>query len=1238
MGLTQTLVAVFSASILWSAPSLSRLPLVFEPATAGSDFLAQAAGQRVAISPTGANVGQGWMRLVGARRNAPAHAEDLQPGYSNYLVDQDPRKWRIRVPNYRRLRYHNVYPGIDVVYYGNPRELEFDFIVAPGADPRRIELALSSPDLQIRLPRVYQGDRQVRGRAIRHGNRVRFAVANYDRSASLVIDPVLSYAAVFGGGGFDEGRTIRVDSTGAAYVIGNAFGGNFPVVNGQSGKFSFLARLSPAGDALVYSTYLPWSGGGPSSYAVDASGSAYMTRDGAPGLPLIGPAPLGECSSPPDVYVAKLSSDGASYLYSGCLGGRNPDSPSAIAVDSAGSAYVTGFTQSPDFPLLNPIQSSHPDSPVIYEGFVFKLGPDGTLIYSTFLGGGSIDIPHAIAVDAKGNAYITGQTSSPNFPLKNAIQTELKGPPSTLTGFAAKINADGSELVYSTYLGGSNGDSGVAIAADGLGNTFVAGSTTSGDFPTTAKALQGRFNGIFLSKSSDGAANWSRSDSGLPGGASSLQIDPADPANVYAVSAGQLFKSTDHGASWQAAGAPAASRVWLNPVDSSLFIVTPKADLLRSRDAGATFSTINMGFSGGILNELVFDPKNAAVIYTRWGGGYDGVYKSTDGGDTWMPTGLKGSGTGSGGLALDPVQPSTLYASSRHEGLKRSNDGGDTWTVIDPSITPYQLLVDSASTLYAVSNGVILVRSGDAFVKKAAPASVGTLIIDSNNNATWYVTTYSSSGSGIYKTVDRGDTWQPVANGLPNPPPVSSLALDPSSSATLYLGMYAVPDGFFAKLSSDGASLQYSTYLGGSGTDTVTAIAVDDAGNAYLAGTSDSAEFPLQAPFRTGAGGFVAKFDANSALVWSSSLGGGTPRAVTLGPANELYLTGGSASATFATPGALQQYVPGNFFQSGDGGANWAGTTLATPLGAITAVALDPNIQSRVYALADRVYASDDGGQSWTQLGSIGYPMTRLIVDPQTPSNMYASGTGGFWKSTDGGSTWASIPLVPGVPMGPVSALEIDPQNPGTLYAAALFPVTILPPNASPVGIMKSTDSGATWKATGSPAYATAFAVDPQNSTVLYGSFAGGADPDYFSQSSDGGATWTTISRGLPLANRLIVDPVTAGRIYALGSFPNYGAYRSDDGGRNWSMIGSGLPAGQINTLAIDPGDASVLYAGPAAGGLYRSSDAGANWALVPGLKLPIVNAIAINPSNSSRIYTGAQADPQDVFVMKIVQ
>jgi len=1275
--LALTLVAAFWAGVLWGAPSLARVPLGFEPSVRGSEFFAHAKGLSVMLSSTGASIGTSRMRLVGASGSAPAQPEELLPGYTNYLLDSDPRKWRAHVPNYRRVRYRNVYRGIDVVYYGNPGDLEFDFVVAPGADPRQIRLSVSDPHLRIRLPRAYQKDRAVEARAVRRGSSITFVLAAYDRTETLVIDPVLSFATVFGGGGYDEGRAIAADSTGATYVVGNAGSGNFPVVNGKPGVGgSFLAKINPAGDALVFSTYLPFpvAGGPPGNVAIDSSGSAYFagpvfTQPNVTGPPVLGPAPLGTCTGGQAMlYVAKLSSDGASLRYSGCMTGTTFQGPNVIAFDGSGNAYVSGWTLSADFPLVNPLPYTPPTNPGPPRAFVFKLGPAGALLYSTFFGR-SGEIITALAADLAGNIYLAGQTTSQDFPLKNALQTERRG---SNPSFVAKIKADGSDLVYSTYFGGSNIDSVSAIATDSVGNTYIAGSTTSSDFPTTANALQTTSNGVFAYKSTDGAANWSRSDSGLPGSVNVLRIDPRNPSNLYVVSSNRVYKSSDNGGTWQPTSLAPVGSLWINPADSTLYAGTnnsgsnSKPSVLRSRDGGAHFTTVNPGLKGTV-NQMVFDPQNPSVIYGRWGGGntQDGVYKSIDGGDTWKATGISGAATGCCGLAIDPARPSTLYASTHQGGLMHSEDGGDTWISFGSQVN--QILVDSTSTLYSVSGSTIYVLPlGGATVVKVAPGSIMTLAIDPTNSSTWYAIIYGPSGPGnsIYKSTDGGDNWQRVGNGLPSSPGAAplGLAIDPSAPGTVYLGTFGQPDGFLSKLNPDGSSLLYSTYLGGSGNDSATAIAADAAGNIWVAGTTDSPDFPMQAPFRTpsvGLDGFVAQFDPTNALLWSSPLGGGTPRSIALGSAGELYVTGVVSSPTFPTPKSIQPFMSSNFFWTSDRGTAWTPSPLpispqAPPVPPFSTpiVVADPKTPARVYALSDRLYVSNDRGQNWTPRGSPANPgpllfpppfggAPLLVLDPLTPATMYAAAnctfanngppTCGVSKSTDAGSSWTFNPITISGP-GPqpvfVNGLAIDPKTPSRLYAAS-----------STAGIFKSTDGGATWTGIFPLTSAATVAVDPQNPTVVYASF--GSNTGSIFRSPDAGSTWATITNGLPtgwFANVLVTDRSVPGRVYALGSFSSTGLYRTENGGSNWIKIGSGLPDGAIVALTIDPNTSSTVYAAPSGGGLYRSTDAGASFILMPGLRIPIVSAIAIDPTNSSQIYTGTQFNPADAFVMKIAQ
>jgi len=427
-------------------------------------------------------------RFLGARSDPEVVGEEPLPGFSHYLRGNDPSKWRTGVPHFGRVTYREMWRGIDLTCYGKQGQLEYDFVIAPGADPGLIRLAYhgvegmsldAAGNLSLRTargeivqqaPTVYQpvGEerRKVEGRFdLAADGGVGFAVGTFDRSLPLVIDPVLVYSTYVGGSGLEHVTDVAVDGTGSAYITGYTASTDFPTRDPyqtfRGGLYDvFVTKLAATGSSIVYSTYL----GGTDSdqahaIAVDGAGSAYVTgmtrsRD----FPAQGAYQADQSGD--DAFVAKLSPAGSSLGYSTYLGGSGAESGVGIAVDGTGSAYVTGWTESADFPTRGPYLGDQGKG----DGFVTKLTPDGgSLAYSTYLGGTEGDQAYAIAVDGAGDAYVTGGTQSPDFPTQGPIQT--RG-----IGFVTKLSSSGSSLVYSTYLGGS----GVGIAVDGDGGAYVA--------------------------------------------------------------------------------------------------------------------------------------------------------------------------------------------------------------------------------------------------------------------------------------------------------------------------------------------------------------------------------------------------------------------------------------------------------------------------------------------------------------------------------------------------------------------------------------------------------------------------------------------------------------------------------------------------------------------------------------------------------------------------------------------
>jgi hypothetical protein len=493
----------------------------------------------------GVRAGALRMEWLGSSRRAEAVGLERQPGVSNYFFGNDARHWMTGIPHFARVRYAGVYPGVDLIYHGSSERLEYDFSVAPGADPAVIRLRLSAAGgrgarlrglsltprgglraalagggaVEFLRPVAYQpvpggaATQPVRARfRLLGGGQAGFAIGAYDHSRPLVIDPTIAFSTYLGGSGNDLATSVALDGSGNVYIAGSTFSTNFPTSGGYQSSCAscgagtadaFLAKLSADGKTLIYSTFL---GGNAEDdaygVAVDSGGNAYLTgRTFSTNFPLAAPvqATCGSCAfNLPDAFVAKIGPAGATLAYSTFLGGLGEDDGTAIAVDAAGDAYITGRTNSTNYPLSSPYQGSSGGG---FDALVTELNPAGSaLVYSTYLGGGSEDDGYGIAVDSTGAAYVTGQTYSNNFPsTAGAVQSTFGG---GVDAFVTKLNAGGGGLAYSTYLGGTSNDSGHAIAVDGSGNAYVTGATSSPDFPM-ANAAQGVYGGgtdAFISK------------------------------------------------------------------------------------------------------------------------------------------------------------------------------------------------------------------------------------------------------------------------------------------------------------------------------------------------------------------------------------------------------------------------------------------------------------------------------------------------------------------------------------------------------------------------------------------------------------------------------------------------------------------------------------------------------------------------------------------------------------------
>lgn len=711
-----------------AAGNFGNLPLYFE-STTPARFVAQGQHAQFSMSATEAEfilktpdaTRAVQLRFPGANPQAQIAGTDGLAGKINHLIGSDPAQWRADGSMFGRVQVTEIYPGINLVYYGNQQRLEYDFTVAAGANPGAIAIHFTGADKisvdtqgdlvlnlgrdEIRQPRpvIYQTVGGVRqeisgGYQKMDAQTVAFTVGTYDHSLPLIIDPILDYSTYFGGIDRDTAWSVAVNPTdGSVYIAGQTLSQKAIKNKKYQGEFIKGSPFSTPGAIQ------------------EEFGGGKITGDG---------------------FVARFDATGTNLIYLTYLGGSADDYVSSVTVDAAGNAFVTGFTDSSDFPTakalyptINGVVNKRTKN---YPGdvFVAELNPSGSnLVFSTYLGGSQLDAANSIALDLDGNIYVAGGTASTNFPLLNPVAFQLIGSTNLLlnrlvgtnTAFVTKIAAGGSALIYSTYLGGFVYDAAEGIAVDAAGSAVVCGFTISSNFPT--------LNAI----SSD-----------LNAGGDKKNNDYNTKGNVKTIAYDGFVTK-------------------LSPAGNSL-----------------VYST----FLGNTNNDVAYKIASDAA------------------GNAFVT-----------GYSSSPYFPNTVTNIPGFSSIVASNKGG----------------------AYNNSTG-----DPDAFLTKFGPS--GALV-------------YSAFFGGKKSDIGFGVAVDPLGNAYVVGTTFSKDFPTNNTASALTDKLTGNSDIFVMALNADATALLYSGYLGGKKADNGYSIAVDAAGSAYITGQTDSKDFPLTnafQPFRNG--------------------------------------------------------------------------------------------------------------------------------------------------------------------------------------------------------------------------------------------------------------------------------------------------------------------------------------------------------------------------------------------------
>jgi Calx-beta domain-containing protein/beta-propeller repeat-containing protein/carboxypeptidase family protein len=1170
------------------------------------------------------------LKMLGANATPQVEGQEELPGRVNYFIGNNPEKWRRNIRTYKKAYFKDIYPGIDVVYYGSQRELEYDFVVGVGANPKLIRfsvdgadrirldktgkllLALKQGEVSLNKPVIYQLDpngirREVKGTYVINGNEVRFRLDRFDSSKPLVIDPVLSYSTLLGSSNNDQTSAIAVDSQGNAYVTGTTEFTGFPTT---AGAF----KTTP-------------------------------TRGGA--------------------FVTKLDPTGSSLVYSTYLNGNNPGFTNGfgIAVDSAGNAHITGSTSSSDFPVVNGLKTTSSFFKTIDAAENWNNQNSG-------LAGDAI----AIVVAPNAANIIYEATTDGIYRSTDGGATWTKG---TGTGLQSGSFISGMAVHptnSSTLFMGVF--SGLLKSTDG-GNTWnpvVTAPLTFGTIscivfdPSTPSTMYvGAGNGAF--KSTDSGATWvTQNNFGIPGtpNVRAIAIDPTAPLTIYAGTLGSgFFKSTNGGSVWTAMnngmGGPSPTvinTIVIDPANSAtIYTGHGSTGGINKSTNGATSWT---PLTNGIPQFSQVNTMAATTSGVFAAVGNTGIIKTTNGGTNWTP-----ANTGLWNLSVRAIVPHPTNGSILYVGTGTSFSSDCFVTKLNASGSGILFSTLLGGSNEENGNGIAVDGNGNIYIAglttstnfPVVNAAQGAPTITSCNDA-FVAKLNPSAPSYVYSTYLRGGSCDSA----------NAIAVDASGNAYITgstssndfltanafqpaLAQSSSGDAFVTKLNPTGSPI-YSSYLGGTGSfEAGWGIAADASGNAYVTGNTDSSNFPTVNPIQASAAGgsqgdaFVTKLNSQgSALIYSTYLGGvqsDVGRSVAIDSANNAYVTGTTDSGDFpVTVGAVR--TRSSLYKSVDSAGTWSNDNYGfTATGCcgnseVNLLVIDPTAPSTIYAGSGvGVFKSTNGGRTWSAMNnglSVALNVAGLAIDPLTPSTVYIAvnnfglGSRGVYKSTNGGGLWVQHSI--GLPSFDPSSLAIDPVTPNVLYVSVgcCF---------SGSHIYKTTDSADNWSplAGAPPQQPTFLVVDPLNHSIIYALESN--SPGGIFKSGDGGTSWQSLGTTVQGARSISVSPHTAGLLYAN---TDQTLFKSVDGGTSWTPVPP-----KTGKVVFDPATPSTLYLITSpffsnSEGLFKSTDNGQTWKQVnKGLNVPQVRALAVDPVRSSTLHLAiTPPSGTDAFVTKI--